>query len=270
MTDSDIQKFLPPSAAETAFNQVWARIPATDDRQAEPIAAYEAFLLYCGLPFRNPPERRSLANLIRLGLVSVKQRQLENYSANFDWQRRAFAYDDYISKLEQNAKEVARFRSIKKWNDRREVVRNNEWNDAQELRKKAKEFLELPLIETKIIKEEISDDGKTIVQHITQVPLRAALSDVVRMIETADKLERNAVDAETDRIIIESVESKRQSDVLKARASFAKSAELFPNSSEAERAQSIARAFNVSVNEILVPDELVSSVVQETVSSLPN
>lgn len=258
------ENFIPPTPAESARNNIWAQIEK-EGKAGEPLAAYEMFLLYC-----EQPAPRSIRRLAQSPEVKVSARSLENYSVKYNWQTRAFAYDRYIAALEQNAKDVARFNNQKKWTERREIVRNNEWNDAQELRKKAKEFLALPMIETKVVNETLSSDGKTIIQNVTIMPVKGTLTDVIRMLETADKLERNAVDAETDRIIFDTPERKRQSDVLKARAAFEQSGELFPNKSEAERAESIARAFNVTISEVLAPEEILPSIVQENVSDSVN
>lgn len=258
------EKFIPPTAAESARGNVWAQMEK-DGKAFEPIGAYEFFLRYCEMP-----APRSVKRLAQQKGVKITSRTLENYSAKYSWQTRAFAYDRHVAALEQNAKDVARFHNQRKWTERREMVRNNEWTDAQELRKKAKEFLAMPLIEEKVISEEVSKDGKKIIKHIVQMPIKGTLNDVVRMIDLADKLERNAVDAETERIIIDTPESRRQSDVLKARAAFERSGELFPNTPERERAEGIARAFNVTTSEILAPEEILPSIVQETISNLPN
>lgn len=258
------EKIIPPTALESARGNIWAQMEK-DGKPFEPIAAYEMFLRYCDMP-----APRSVRRLAAEKGVKVTVRTLETYSAKFSWQTRAFAYDRYVSALEQNAKDVARFNLQRKWTERRETVRNNEWNDAQELRKKAKDFLSMPLIEEKTTEEEIAPDGKTIHKTIVRMPIKGTLNDVVRMLDLADRLERNAVDAETDRIIIDTPASRRQSDVLKARASFAKSGELFPEKSENERAEGIARAFNVTVAEILAPEEILPSIVTETASKFVN
>lgn len=260
----DEQKFLPKTAFESARNNIWAQLEK-DGKAFEPAKAYDAFLIYCEMP-----APRSILEMVKNKLVEADKRTLERYSAKFDWQRRAFAYDQYIALLEQNARDVARFNSQRKWTERREDVRNSEWNDAQQLRQKAKEFLSMPFVETKTVSEETGDDGETIIRHITKLPIRSSLADVVRMIDLANKLERNAVDAETDRIVIETPQSRRHSDVLKARKSFEESAALFPTKSEAERAETIARAFNVTVTELLAPEEMLSGVIQDSISDLPN
>lgn len=257
------EKFVAPTAAESAKNQVWAQIADPTGKPVEPAAAYEAFLIYCELP---PP--RSMRRMIEEKLVSVTKRTLENYSQKFDWQRRAFAYDNHCNRLAEHARAVARFQSQHKWTERREEVRISEWETAQELRKKAKEFLAMPLIETKIVNQELSKDGKTIIQHVTVAPVRGSLADVSRMLELANKLERNAVDAETDRIIIQTPATQRQTDVMKARASFERAAAIFPNKTEQERAEAIARAFNITVAEILAPEEILGAIIQENISEV--
>lgn len=264
------ETFIPPSARETAGTaNIWAQ-QYKNGKPAEPINAYEAFLIYCELPYGKTPVTRSTRRMIEDKLVSVSKRTLESYSVKFDWQIRAFAYDKYVSALKQNARDVARFRNAERWTERKETVKDNEWRDATELRKKAKEFLAMPLIETKIVNQITGANGEPTIQHVTIAPVRGSLADVVRMLELADKLERNAVGAPTDRVHIETPESARQADVLKARAAFAESAALFQNKSEAERAESIAKAFNVTTTEILAPEEILPSIVVDTVSNLSN
>lgn len=260
----DEQKFLPPTAEQTASGQIWAQM-SKDGKPFEPLKAYEAFLVYCDLG-----AARSIGEIVKNKLLKSDKRTLERYSAKYDWQRRAFAFDRYVARIEANARDAARFNAHRKWTERREEVREHEWNDAQELHAKAKEFLAMPLIETKIVSEEISDDGETIIQHITKTPLKGSLADVVRMIELADKLQRFAVDAPSDRVVIETPESRRHSDVLKARAAFVQSGELFPDKPEIERAESIARAFGVTISELLAPEENLTSLIQDKVSDLVN
>ncbi len=257
------EKFVPPSMLETAQGQLWAQL-TKDGKPLESKRAYEIFLQYCEL--EHP---RSLRKLYEKG-VGFTLRTLENYSSRYNWQARCFAYFRYIKALEQNARDVARFNQQRKWTERREKVREHEWADASELRAKAKEFLEMPLIETTITEETVSDDGLTIYQTIIKKPIKGGLTDVVRMLELADKLERNAVDAETDRVVITTPEQQRQTDVLKARAAFERSAELFPKKTEKERAEGVARAFGLSVMEIIAPAEMLPSIVQDNVTDSVN
>jgi hypothetical protein len=231
------QKFIPPTPVESAKSNVWAQLE-TNGKPVEPIAAYEIFLLYCEM---DAP--RSLRNLEKEKGVKVAVRTLERYSAKYSWQTRAFAYDRYVAALEQNARDVARFNLQKQWTERRETLRLTEWNLGEKLIERGKEMI---------------DDES----------IKGNLNDAVRCFDLANKLQRHAVDAETDRIVFDAPVARRHSDVLKARAAFAKSAELFPDIGEGERARAVAHAYGVTVSEIVAAEEILTSIVQENVSEL--
>ena len=235
MSNKDVEKFIPPTAAESSRGNVWAQMER-DGRAFEPLKAYQAFLIYCEMP-----APRSIAEMVKNKLVNFDKRTLERYSAKYSWQNRAFAYDRYVAALEQNARDVARFNAQRKWTERREDLRQTEWTLGEKLIERANRLL---------------DDTE----------IKGSLNDVVRCFDLADKLQRNAVDAETERIVITTPEQARHSDVMKARAAFARSAELFPHISEIERAEAIAFSYSVTVSEILAPEEILTGIVAEKVS----
>lgn len=108
----------------------------------------------------------------------------ERRVTQFDWIARAQAYDRYINRREQG-----------EWEQRRKSFRERELGIAQALIKKAEQMLQFPLAVTN--QETTQEGGKTVV-HTTILPARWTFSDASRIIDTADKLMRLALEMETE------------------------------------------------------------------------
>jgi hypothetical protein len=86
------------------MTEAWDRLPNERSK------AYELFCLY-----RDMGPSRSLQKLRQTNALRLSLRQLERYSAKYDWVTRAQAFSDHIFalKLEEHTKSI--LEGVKKW-----------------------------------------------------------------------------------------------------------------------------------------------------------
>lgn len=175
------------------------------------------------------------------------------WAKRFDWFERAADYDRHLFRAETKTVESERV----KWTRRRESLREDAFSDAQALRARARAILALPIEETTETKDELDEDGKTVLRTvIVRKPVNVRATDPVQMLNVADRLARLAADMETDRVIVDTPEQKRARQLQAARVRFQQSGELFPDEPEDVRARTIAAAFGFTVEEVVLPPQL--------------
>lgn len=116
-------------------------------------------------------------------------RTLKEWSTKYAWQERVARFDA-----------LQRAEALEAWHARAEDLRDREWKLAQALMDKAEQMLKFPLAEVeRTNKVETSEDGKTIIYHITQMnPARWFFADAARVIREASRVARLATGQETD------------------------------------------------------------------------
>jgi len=109
-------------------------------------------------------------------------RLLKRWSARFQWVKRAAAYDDRLDRIEQQAREAAVRMWAQRWAEREEARREDHYQLADRLSRKAQAMLEFPLAtqETK--------DGKTVIH-----PANWTFLDAARMTQIAFDLQGRAI-----------------------------------------------------------------------------
>jgi hypothetical protein len=145
----------------------------------ETVKAWTACLEYCRLGRERSSER------VRLKFGYTTARLLERWASRWGWPARAALWDAQEQK-----------RVLKLWQDRRDEVRQADWDMANKLRLKVQDMLAMPVVR-KYVKE---DDG-----HVTIIePARWTQGDTARIADTASKLARLAALMETERKVTES------------------------------------------------------------------
>jgi hypothetical protein len=86
------------------MTKAWDRLPN------ERIKAYELFCLY-----RDLGPSRSLQKLRQTNALPLSLRQLERYSAKYDWVARAQAFSDYIFAIKLQEHEKRILEGVTKW-----------------------------------------------------------------------------------------------------------------------------------------------------------
>jgi len=107
----------------------------------------------------------------------------------FDWAERARLYDLELVRSERE-----------EWDKRRKEHREKEMKLARKLIERAEQMLQFPLARTENVSQ--VDNGVVINQTIVN-PSNWKFSDIPRVIETADKLARLAMEMETNREAID-------------------------------------------------------------------
>jgi hypothetical protein len=143
-----------------------------------------------------------LSAIYRSATTVVPTRQtttLKNWSTRYQWQERLAQQQELRLAAERERRDAV-------WAARREQIRDESWELAQRLRKRAIELLDHPTVEEHIE----SKDGKT----ITIVkPSRWAQRDIPAIAETFDKLARLSAGMDTEQIRIEGLTPQNLSDL---------------------------------------------------------
>lgn len=140
------------------------------------------------------PDRtlEALTALYRASATPIPTRHiatLKNWSTRYAWQDRVAQQQELRLAAERKARDAV-------WAARREQIRDESWELAQRLRKRALELLDHPTVE----ETSESKDGKT----ITIIkPSRWAQRDIPAIAETFDKLARLSAGMDTEQIRIE-------------------------------------------------------------------
>jgi hypothetical protein len=173
-----------------------------------------------------------------------------DWKQKFDWESRAIAYDRHLETIKMQADEKALSDERRKWQKRKLQTREESWNLAEDLQKKAKEILALPLYETIKEETETSSDGKTVLKTFIMKPVRGSLANAMNALVNADKLRRLACDMATERIVNESPEAEYRRLLESAREDFAASKMMFPDEADHFRAETIAEAYGVRPKDV--------------------
>jgi hypothetical protein len=164
---------------ERVMMRAWERLPK------ESAPAYEAFSTYAEMGVT-----RSLAAVgRRLG----KSRPLmERWSVRYGWVSRAAAFDQHMYEVKARARHAAEIAEAQKWARRRADLLEEEFEIGQKLTEKARQMLQMPLIEVKreLVIERYDDGRERVVQLNVLKPVRFSMSDPGRMLLLADKLVR--------------------------------------------------------------------------------
>lgn len=123
-----------------------------------------------------------------------RRNTLATWSVAYDWQARIAAYDEHLAAAELAANEA-------QWAARREQIREESWQLAQQLRQRAIELLNHPTTEqiSQVATQEI--DGRPVeVTTIVIKPSRWAQRDIPAIAETYTKLARLAAGMDTEQI----------------------------------------------------------------------
>lgn len=163
------------------------------------------FAAFCG--YRNLGPDRSLLKAYEIYKdIQPGQRSSKNIppyfaqmSAKFKWVERAKAWDANLEAIKAEEIETAAALEARRWAERYEKLREQEFEAGQQLIERAQEMLEYPLVRT-----ETKADGQTVIV----VPADWKPADVVAFLNTASKLARMAIGTHTDLAATREVEQQ--------------------------------------------------------------
>lgn len=152
--------------------------PFDEPLPKERSGAFAAFIHY-----RDMGPDRSIEAVSRK--VSKNIQLIKNWSSAYDWVERALAWDAHLATISAKAQEDATRATAYKWAKRREEKKEIQYQRAQELFRRVDACLKFPLVTTTM------RDGKTVVN-----PAKWTMGDLPRMIDIAERLERDALGIE--------------------------------------------------------------------------
>jgi hypothetical protein len=146
-----------------------------EQRPDESSQAYRAFAIYRDLGID-----RSIAAAYRQSTKKPKQLpsgRWKAWSARYQWDSRAKAYDAHLHAIEQRAREVEIAKRATEIERRRQVAQDSSWALFEELKAKLQQMLKLPVISV------TDSDGKKTVN-----PAKWDYNSVARALEAMTKL----------------------------------------------------------------------------------
>lgn len=223
------------------------------ERQAdESERAYAAFRTWLEI---SPSTDRAYLTAYRQfsGKPAAKQCSgiFNSWIARYRWQARALAYDNDALRRQREAELRVQIAEREKWAKRRAAVAEEEWVLSESLRQKAREMLQFPLATQTVSHETTSPDGQSIYQQVTIEPGPWRMRDAAAMLVVADRLARLATDQATEITELTTPAARADTTLRDARLTLAESRELHPELDDRYRAETVARAFGVAVEDLL-------------------
>lgn len=236
-----------------------------EKRDEESGQAFEAFKAFLDLGVARTV---SAAYRQKTGKASAKMAsgQWLQWAKRFEWFQRAQEFDRYVAAIEAREEESAFAERRRQWVQRRGDLQDSAWSLAEELEKKAREILALPVVQ-KLETTTVEEGGKKVIHTTIINPVRASLSEATRAVETADKLKRLAVGMATERIVTKSAAAEMAETLSDARAAFREARELYGETEPVEvTARNIAQAYALDVSQVLEGYDPASELASSSVS----
>ena len=198
---------LPPEGVEETLDNThrpWHR------QDGESVMYYRYFKLYCHqiIPEGEENKRNRKRNGRSVKRVAQHLRMVEQHIHNiahrWQWAKRAEAYDQHLIDIETEEVELARRANARKWEERREIQREREWQLAEQLIERGQAMMMHPLVQ-EVIEEEIkrlTPEG-VLLQNIIRIePAKWSMGDAARFFELASKFARLAAGMDTERKLL--------------------------------------------------------------------
>lgn len=153
-----------------------------DRRPKESLEAYAAFLRYRDLGADRTLERVSRDHTEATPETNL--RKIKGWSARHAWVERCRQWDNHL----QTARDREAAKRAAELERRRLRELDEVWTDAMALRAKVRDMLKVPHLKATTERTETTQDGKTIINHVTFEPARWAFRDVATMAKAAAEL----------------------------------------------------------------------------------
>ena len=176
---------------DTAMTDV--DLPLYLQQSRETSVAYAAFKIYLELG-----DERSLPQVA--GKCRKNVSLINRWSRTWNWVNRVIAWKRFQQReLDKATRKVAEAKAHE-WAQREQTLRESEWQMAEQLMEKVNQMLKMPIVRQSKTTEEVSADGKTIIQHTTIVePVKFDFGTAAGLVAQVSKLRRLATGIETDK-----------------------------------------------------------------------
>jgi hypothetical protein len=181
-------------------NNVIEHTKAWYRQEGETMLNYKLFKMFCAQPYNVSKRGAAVRSINRLAMhVRLTARHIHNLAYQWQWVARAEAYDAHLLEIEEQAHKERLREEGQLWAARTRLLREFEWEAAEKLIERGREMLEHPLFIQRMKEAEmLSEDGKVIVQQITELhPADWTISDVAKLFDLASKLARLATNQAT-------------------------------------------------------------------------
>ena len=166
--------------------------PLWERMAGEPVKAYAAFCVYRDLGPNRSIDKAYWSTREQHENGKRASRRWTMWSSAYSWRSRAEAWDAHLDAQRRHAEEAAAAESARKWERRREEVREKEWATAQLLLEQADQIARWPAVRQTVKHE----NGRqiTIIE-----PVRQQKRDAGALAVAGSKLARLSTGMETDR-----------------------------------------------------------------------
>lgn len=190
--------------------QPWERQPR------EGSAAFAAFQKFLELgPDRN---WRQVAQEL-----DAKESRIKTLFGAWKWKDRAIAWEDFLSEINRKREVKVLERHAARWDQRRVNLREEEFDIAEKLLSKARQILELGMIErveSDIVTIQTSDGEITVPTTIIYRPVKVTIKDAATMASTASQLMRISAEMETSRDTVNITMNPESERIRQAKEAF--------------------------------------------------
>lgn len=142
-------------------------------------------------------------------------RSLSEWSMNLSWQARVDAADELLRRQEADARRRLAEEKARLWVDRREELREKDWNQSQALRALADKILEEGPKFIKTTRKTIRGKEGEPVKEVITLALNGEMA--IKAMETASKLMRLAAEMETESLVIQELEPAESIEAIKVK-----------------------------------------------------
>lgn len=140
---------------------------------------------------------------------------LTSWSMDLAWQLRVEAQEELDRKAEAAARQQAIEEQARLWAERRQALREADWNDAESLRKLTRAILADAPKYIKTTRRVVKGEGGNPDREIITVGIDVNLA--VRAAEVGSKMQRLAADMETDHQLVEEIEPGEDIETIRQR-----------------------------------------------------
>lgn len=173
------------------------------------------------------------------------------------WRARAQEYDREQARVEYQAKMKVVADNAAKWERRRQQIAEQDFEDAQRLRERAREVMKLPIVSQTLTETQESPDGRTIINTFHVEPLKVRAVDAGAMLRLASERQRLAAEMATQIIETVTPESQALTRLAEAKKAFEDGVAKWPDFAQ-QIAADLAAAYSDPHRGIVIqPDDLL-------------
>lgn len=234
--------------------------PSVKPWERQPGESPEAYRGFCAY-LEQPPAGRNMRDAYRQLYGKPTATQAAGYFSQWAtrhrWRARAQEYDREQARIEYEARMKVVADNAAKWEKRRQQIAEEDFNDAQRLRERAREVMALPVVSQVLTETQESPDGRTIINTFHVEPLKVRAVDAAAMLRLASDRQRLAAEMATQIVETITPENHALARLAEARKAYEDGVSKWPELSQ-QIAIDLATAYSDPHRGIVIqPEDLL-------------